>query len=271
MKPGSPSAHASHDESLVVRLYGNDVGPEERSRALDLLSGCEECAALFADLAQIASATAALPAPARPRDFTLTPADAARLRPERPASGRSRWLGLTRQLGGAFAALGFAGILVAGALTAFAPASSVQLSSQAEKYGSQGALNAAAAPGGSSQPVAAAASAGPAGSAPSANVANSPVTVSSGPSAPSSGGPKVAVGSPVPSQGDSQTGNFGQPAASANPSTQAAGADTASGGQSSPGGSVDLRPAVLIGSAALLLIGLLLLVGPRLRARRVRG
>ena len=74
MKPGPATAHANHDESLVVRLYGNDVDSEERSRALDLLAGCEECAALFADLGQIASATAALPVPERPRDFMLTPA-----------------------------------------------------------------------------------------------------------------------------------------------------------------------------------------------------
>src|ERR1035437_831701 len=98
MKPGSSTAHASHDESLVVRLFGYDVDPAERSRALDLVAGCEECAALYADLGSIATATSALPAPARPRDFTLTPADAARLRPHRPAGRGARGGAVARRV-----------------------------------------------------------------------------------------------------------------------------------------------------------------------------
>src|ERR1035437_8221789 len=147
MKPGSSTAHASHDESLVVRLFGYDVDPAERSRALDLVAGCEECAALYADLGSIATATSALPAPARPRDFTLTPADAARLRPHRPAAGRSRWRGLTRQFGG----LGRAGARMTGPLPARAPATATPSSSEADGFGSQGALNVAAAPSMSGQ------------------------------------------------------------------------------------------------------------------------
>src|ERR1035437_5090580 len=277
MKPGSSTAHASHDESLVVRLFGYDVDPAERSRALDLVAGCEECAALYADLGSIATATSALPAPARPRDFTLTPADAARLRPHRPAAGRSRWRGLTRQLGGAFAALGLAGVLMTGALTALAPATATPSSSEADRFGSQGALNVAAAPSMSGQPSAAGPAAtgtamtGAAGSPPTGNAVASPVAASDGASSSSPDITKAAAGSPTASMHGYGLGSADNPAPSSSAAPQGAGVQTPSVGQPPSGGSVDPRLALLIGSAGLLLIGLILLVGPRLRARRVRG
>ena len=73
------AAHAAHDELLIARLFGGDVSDVERASALDLMGECDECAALFVDLGDIAAATEALPVPARPRDFSLTAADAARL------------------------------------------------------------------------------------------------------------------------------------------------------------------------------------------------
>jgi hypothetical protein len=274
MKPGSATAHSNHDESLVVRLYGNDVRPDERSRALDLLSGCEKCAALFADLGSIASAAAALPVPSRPRDFTLTPADAARLRPAGPVHRRSTWRGLTRQLGGAFAALGLAGVLVSGALTALVPASSLTQSAadRNTELAAYGALNAAGAvPGASAAPFAAGTSSGAAGAPSSSTAVTSPGTVSGQTPAPSSDNFKAVAGTPTPVQSDSQTGAIERTGTTANPSPQGAGAQTASVGQPPAGGSFDPRLAVLIGSAGLLLVGLLLLlVGPRLGARRVR-
>ena len=256
MKPGPSTGHANHDESLVVRLYGNDVGPDERSLALDLVAGCEECAALFADLGEIASATVALPTPARPRDFTLTPADAARLRPAQPARGRSAWRGLTRQLGGALATLGLVGIIVAGASTAFAPAATSDNFALSSSPGNQDALQGvgAGAPGlvSTGQPIAAAASA-------SSDVTKAAV------------GSAAPAASAAPSHNESASLAIGQPVSPSAAPAQGTGGQPLSPAQPASGGAVDTRLAVLIASAALLLVGLALLIGPRLRARRIRG
>jgi hypothetical protein len=261
MKSGFPNAHANHDESLVVRLYGDDLGAPERSRALDLVAGCEECAALFADLGQIAAATAALPTPARPRDFSLTPQDAARLRPQRQEQRRFQWRGLSRSLGGAFAALGLAGILVAGASTLLAPAASLESLGFSAAPQNQAAFQSGAAAGGGAQsgePNAAAASAdtgsitlNPGG----AEAVAGSAAPSAAPLAPSGESASLAIR--APSSTPSGAEGFGaQPLSPAPPASNE---------------SVDATPVVLIGSAALLLAGLLLLVWPRLRRRRVRG
>ena len=89
----------------------------ERARALELVAGCDECSALYADLGAIAEATSALPARPRPRDFALTEEDAARLRPRR--GGWARLLGIVRRrsFGGALVALGFSGLVLTSALS----------------------------------------------------------------------------------------------------------------------------------------------------------
>jgi hypothetical protein len=262
MKSGFPNAHANHDESLVVRLYGDDLGATERSRALELVAGCEECAALFADMGQIAAATAALPTPARPRDFSLTPEDAARLRPQRQR--RFQWRGLSRSLGGAFAALGLAGIVLAGASTLLAPAASLNSLSLSAAPQDQAAFQSGAVAAGgeaqSDQPNAAAASA-EAGSITSNPGGAKAVAGTSGPSAAPSLAPlpadSASLAMRVPSSTPSAAEGFGaQPLSPTPPASNE---------------SVDARPVVLIGSAALLLAGLLLLAWPRLRRRRVRG
>ena len=130
--PDSP--HDRHEAALIVRLFDGDVSERERTRATDRIADCSECATLYADLAAIATATRLLPTPARPRDFLLPEADAARL--GRPAgvaaagagvrggrAGRFGWANVRRGFGGALAALGLAGILLTGASAAFAPAS----------------------------------------------------------------------------------------------------------------------------------------------------
>jgi hypothetical protein len=256
MKQEPATAHAGHDESLVVRFYGGDVTSEERLRALDLVSGCRECAELFADLTDVASATAALPTPARSRDFRLTPEDAARLRRERPSDQRSWRRGLTRQLGGAFATLGVAGMVVVGALTALAPASTLQtLNLQGDTAGFQRMASAAGASDIARQPE--------------LNVTSG---ASAAPSNPGSAVTKADAASPAPaSSASSAEFGSGTLAPTSTASAQGAGLATQSGGESASGGSVDPRLVVLAASAALLLLGLLLLLGPRLRARRVRG
>src|SRR5665811_741541 len=110
------ATHSDHDELLIVRLFGGDVDDHERARALDLLGECEDCAALFADLGATADATAALPVPARPRDFSLTEADAARLRRARRGFGFVSALRRTRALGGSLVALGLVGLVATASL-----------------------------------------------------------------------------------------------------------------------------------------------------------
>jgi hypothetical protein len=115
------TTHATHDELLLARLYGGDVDERERSRALDQMASCAECADVFADLGAIAAATAALPTPPRPRDFMLTEAQAARL--GRRSAGWAIFdrLGRTKALGGSMMAAGLAGIVLVGAISFFAP------------------------------------------------------------------------------------------------------------------------------------------------------
>jgi len=115
----NPNPHAAHDELLIARLFGDDVDERERAVALAQMDACEDCAALFADLGSIRDATVALPVPARPRDFRLAEANAARLRPRRSGPGRVLGLGLRRSLGGAMVALGFSGVLLTGIVAAF--------------------------------------------------------------------------------------------------------------------------------------------------------
>ena len=114
----APATHSGHDELLIARLYGDDVDDAERALALDLMADCRECAELFADLGTIAVATADVPVRTRPRDFTLTEKDAARLRHQRRA-WRPAILGagLRRSFGGSLAALGLAGALMTGAVS----------------------------------------------------------------------------------------------------------------------------------------------------------
>ena len=270
MTTGSANTHANHDETLIVRLYGGDVDAQERARVLDLLAECSDCAGLFADLGQIASATVALPIPARPRDFSLTPQDVARLRPAKRARGGASWLGLTRRLGGAFAALGVAGILVTGAATALVPAAGVtqQLASNTRDEAAV-QVGAAGVPTSSGAGYAAVSPASSSGTKAVAPASPSPVQNDLGSVAP---GPVASAAPVAPAQSNPSATTLAvvsQPAAGGQSNSVAGHGLTP--GQPTSGGSVDARLAVLIGSAGLLLIGLLLLVGPRLRGRGLRS
>ena len=111
------ATHATHDELLLARLYGGDVDERERRRALDQIASCQDCANVFADLGSIAVATAALPTPPRPRDFTLTEADAARLGRRSVGWAIFDWLGRTKALGGSMVAAGLVGVVLVGAIS----------------------------------------------------------------------------------------------------------------------------------------------------------
>ncbi len=114
--PADRPAHASHDRLLIAALAAADLAADEEARATALVADCPDCARLAADLGALSRAIAELPAPPRPRDFSLRPADAARLRPTgwrrlARAFGGPR-LDLLRPLSLGLTTLGIAGLLV---------------------------------------------------------------------------------------------------------------------------------------------------------------
>jgi hypothetical protein len=112
------SSHAGHDPELVAAYAAGDATGDALDRATALVAGCAECGELHRDLRAIATATAVLPAPVRPRDFRLTPEQAASLRPAGLrgllATLAGPRFGFAAPLGSAMATLGLVGILVAG-------------------------------------------------------------------------------------------------------------------------------------------------------------
>lgn len=147
--PFLPHVRADHDETLVARLAADDLAPRELEVARAQVADCSACAELLADLRSIASATARLPAPQRTRDFRLTEADAARLRP-------AGWRGLLARLGspdfafakplaGGLAALGIAGLILASLPSGFGgAASSSSIFNGVGESGAGGAASSAA-------------------------------------------------------------------------------------------------------------------------------
>ena len=115
--PFTSSDHASHDTILVASLADHSLPASERSAAEALVAACSQCADLHADLLALRAATRAMPTPARPNDYTLTPRDAARLR----SGGWRRFVAilgtsrdaLSRPLAVGLTTLGLAGLLVA--------------------------------------------------------------------------------------------------------------------------------------------------------------
>ncbi len=110
------AAHAAHDLLLVAALADRELTGTEHDRARAQVDACTECASLHTDLVSLARATQVLPAVARPRDFTLRPEDAQRLRPNLVrrifgSFGTARD-GFSRPLAMGFTTLGLAGLLV---------------------------------------------------------------------------------------------------------------------------------------------------------------
>jgi hypothetical protein len=114
--PHTIAAHAMHDPILVAALTDRSPIAAERAAAEALVAGCSLCAQLHADLVALGAAARAMPTPARPRDYVLTQADAARLR-------RTGWRrvvgafgtardGFSRPLAVGLTTLGLAGLLV---------------------------------------------------------------------------------------------------------------------------------------------------------------
>ncbi len=72
-------AHEDHDLALVVAYADDELGGDDAAAALTLVETCPRCASLVTDLRSLSAADRAIATPPRPRDFRLTPADAARL------------------------------------------------------------------------------------------------------------------------------------------------------------------------------------------------
>jgi hypothetical protein len=285
------ATHASHDELLLARLYGGDVDGPERSRALDQMASCQECADLFADLGAIAAATAALPTPPRLRDFTLTEAEAARLGRRRIDWSVLGRLGRTRALGRSMMAAGLVGVVLVGAISVFAPGggsgSGVGLtangapvsagSAPGYEYGApspaldQNGSGRKSADGGTTSGTVASTAAPQASAAPTAQAPAASPAASSGallgpaaiPTAGPAGSGEAAFGPNAGGQGNVQGGPSSGP-----PSGPTAVPFTDSGVAAAPATGPDARDVTLAAFAGLLILGALLLVVPRLAARR---
>jgi hypothetical protein len=117
--PSSTAAHAAHDMTIVAALATSDrdLDRSTADAARAQVASCTTCADVLADLVTLQSAIPTTSTPARPRDFRLTDADAARLR----RTGWRRFLGffgsardgVSRPLAIGLTTVGLAGLLVA--------------------------------------------------------------------------------------------------------------------------------------------------------------
>ncbi len=254
------ATHSNHDELLIVRLFGGDVDDPERTRALDQLGECEDCAALFADLRATADATAAMPVPARPRDFVLTEADATRLRRAHHGLGFLSVLRRTRAIGGSLVAIGLVGIVATSSLAILGGTAGTSGAYAVTKRNASELSAATAGPATAVAPAAmdagAASSTAPASSAMKAAVPENPASLQGA----------LAVTSPAPPVPGAQfgavdTGSAGNGAGSPDGLTIAAA--TASTG-------LDARLVWLGGFGLLFLAGLGVLIVPLIRRRGTR-
>jgi hypothetical protein len=269
--PNAAADHATHDELLIARLYGDDVDDRERARALELVAGCDECSTLYADLGAIAQATTALPLPSRPRDFALTEADAARLRPRRGVRARLLAIARRRSFGGALVALGFSGLVLTSALSMLGTAPTLMSSNG--RYAAAPAVGAASSDaysqGGVAIPEPAVT---PAPDKAIASAAPTASGVPGGEVASSSAAPSPPVLAPQPSTVLDQTTPTEAPAVAAggNGGEPTPGAPPVAPWNATPQPGTDWTPLVLGGSAIVLVLGLAVLLVPIIY-RRSRG
>jgi hypothetical protein len=133
--------HALHDEELIAAFAADDVDDSgDQQRAQALVERCAMCRDLHRDLAVIRTAVRTSGSAAEraatmsaPRDFRLSPEDAARLLPGSPIARVARRLGwrarldlgvaaFGRPVGAAMATLGVAGLLIGSLSFGGAPA-----------------------------------------------------------------------------------------------------------------------------------------------------
>lgn len=160
-----PSPHAAHVLTLIAALAARtpDLAESQTATANEQVASCDACAALLADLVTLQAALPMTSTPPRPRDFSLTPADAERLR----RTGWRRFLGLigsardnvSRPLAVGFTSLGVAGLLLASASSLIGGGTTQAILSPVGAAVEQAAPAPSAAPMASGAPAAAAASA----------------------------------------------------------------------------------------------------------------
>jgi hypothetical protein len=264
-----PASHDRHDLMLVAALAADDLAGADRDQAIALIDSCTACATVRDDLVALARATASAPPPiaARPRDFRLTPTDAARLRP----SGWRRLVAalstpraaVTRPLGVGLATLGLIGLLVGNVQLGFGSAASapqapatgaeVPAASAVRSLTSDDAA-AMPSPGGDTSGQGSALGPAPAASAMAVSAAPAPVSQNDGAVKASAGAGAIRDGSVPRAAAGGEAATTGAPAE-----------DLSSTGDA--GGGQPIRPLnVLFGLA--IVVGIGLLVAPRLLGRR---
>jgi len=207
----SPAAAAAEHAALIVALDAGDLAGRERDDATTFATTCAGCASLLEDLAVLRAATSALVVTPRTRDFRLTEADAARLR---PSTWRSlvRWLAAPRStvrpLAGGLAALGIAGLLLTttpgffgGAATSLSTTGAPVVAPGGGAEGAGGAVGGSALPNAASNAApsaAASAAARPNGAAPIGPTASAAPAASPVPGAPGTTPGLAALPAPSP-------------------------------------------------------------------------
>ena len=264
-RPTTP--HAAHDEMLVASLADHSVPAVERTAAEALVASCRVCADLHADVVALQAATLTMQTPPRPRDYTLTADEAARLRSRGwrrlvSAFGTARD-SFSRPLAVGLTTLGIAGLLVASL-------PSIITGGVTSASGTLTTVGAPAAPGG---PLYAAQGSNPAtenrSGVPAIPAAAAPTAGAPGAKSVDGGGPigspgpiAVPASSPVADYGNQPdraspgtVGGVGEGAGLTGGSTPSAAAlDTSLGGTQAPDG---LRlPPLAIVSGAFLLVGI---------------
>jgi len=293
LAPVDPAAHATHDTLLVAAFAAGDATGAELETAVALVAGCPGCAALHGDLRLIAAALPAMPTPRRSRDFRLTAGQAASLRP----AGWRRLLApfagprfaFAAPLGSGLAALGLAGLLLAGtglplggssagAIPAAAPAASAAPTAE-DGFVSMAAASAAPAPEAQGPVTAPAGNTGAAATAgPAATAAPAPTAGPAGALAPAGGASTSANDKGTAAGADGSPGTVAGAAAATPPP-----ASPASSPADAPGASREAMRATGVGDqtrgspinpvlpalgAAMLVVGLAL-AGLRVLSRRV--
>jgi len=268
--PTTPASHATHDELLLAAFAaGDDLAAADAARATALDVDCPSCAALVADIRDLMAATATLPAPDRRRDFRLTDADAARLRPAGwrgfvAAFGDAR-LAFTGPLAAGLVTVGIAGLLLAitpgilaptGGATSFMAAEAPLAATGPAEMPVPDAIDGAASP--APELGGLPAGAGAPAVSPGASDASDAALPPDGGAAVQGGGPEATSAdrttgdaSPAPKSGDAALAPGSEPGA---PEARSLDAST----EASAGGSGDLVSWVAVVAATLLGLGALL-------------
>jgi hypothetical protein len=153
--------HDRHDRLLIASLLDRTPDPSEHARAETLVAECGDCAELYQDLLVLRDAARVLPAPVRPRAFTLSAEDAERQRPSGwrrlvAVFGSSRDM-VSRPLAIGLTTIGLAGLLVSSASSLLPTGAPTSLSTVGSAIGAGGAAAAQSLEGSKLAPPASAA------------------------------------------------------------------------------------------------------------------